>query len=244
MGLAVRRVRCIGIAVADGDVGNAGRRVRRGGPRWCRAVAIVGVNGTRESKREPLAAASRTTGPGVRCPRQDAESAYRELKPAQTPWSPEAIAAAASVDWQTTFMERNATGDVRVWAKSQGLPVGDRGRLPAAVIEAYQATFRVDPATPARGMARTPATRPKRPAAPAAQPTPVPVKQAKPAKRASRHTPAPTRRSVVPAEQPSLADLVRRVAALEAQLVALTKRLDATVAATKPSRGFSLPRLR
>lgn len=229
--------------MAAGDVGNAVRRVRRGGNQWCRAVGIVGATARvrASEKRWPERVGQLGPACGVR---DRIPGLHIELKPAQTPWSPEAIAAAASADWQTAFMERNATGDVRVWAKSQGLPVGDRGRLPAAVIEAYQATFRADPATPVRGMARTPATRPKKPAAPTAQATPAPVKQAKPAKRASRRTPAPTRRSVVPAEQPSLADLVRRIAALEAQLVALTKRLDAPVAATKPSRGFSLPRLR
>jgi hypothetical protein len=37
---------------------------------------------------------------------------------------------------------RQRTGDIRAWAKSQGITVSDRGRIPASVIEQYQATAR------------------------------------------------------------------------------------------------------
>jgi hypothetical protein len=35
---------------------------------------------------------------------------------------------------------RERSGDIRAWAKKQGLAVSDRGRIPASVIEQYQAT--------------------------------------------------------------------------------------------------------
>ena len=56
--------------------------------------------------------------------------------------------------WHNGIMELNASGDVRVRAKSQGFQVGDRGRLSAAVVEAYQAAVAVDAATPVRRPAR------------------------------------------------------------------------------------------
>ena len=35
--------------------------------------------------------------------------------------------------------DRERSGDIRVWAKNQGIAVSDRGRIPASVIEKYQA---------------------------------------------------------------------------------------------------------
>ena len=37
---------------------------------------------------------------------------------------------------------RERSGDIRAWARSQGIEVSDRGRIPASVIEQYQATAR------------------------------------------------------------------------------------------------------
>jgi hypothetical protein len=34
------------------------------------------------------------------------------------------------------------SGDIRAWAKAQGIPVSARGRIPASVVEQYQATRR------------------------------------------------------------------------------------------------------
>ena len=34
---------------------------------------------------------------------------------------------------------RERSGDIRTWAKTQGIAVSDRGRIPASVIEQYQA---------------------------------------------------------------------------------------------------------
>jgi hypothetical protein len=36
--------------------------------------------------------------------------------------------------------QRNDTAAIRAWARDQGHPVSDRGRIPAAVLQAYQAT--------------------------------------------------------------------------------------------------------
>jgi len=35
---------------------------------------------------------------------------------------------------------RQRSGDIRAWAKSQGITVSERGRMPASVVEQYQAT--------------------------------------------------------------------------------------------------------
>ena len=34
---------------------------------------------------------------------------------------------------------RERSGDIRAWAKGQGIPVSERGRIPASVVEQYQA---------------------------------------------------------------------------------------------------------
>jgi nucleoid-associated protein Lsr2 len=34
---------------------------------------------------------------------------------------------------------RERSGDIRAWAKEQGIEVSDRGRIPASVVEQYQA---------------------------------------------------------------------------------------------------------
>ncbi|MDX6255156.1 MAG: hypothetical protein QOJ11_1490 [Frankiales bacterium] len=35
--------------------------------------------------------------------------------------------------------DRQRAGDIRAWAKAQGLNVNERGRIPAAIVEQYQA---------------------------------------------------------------------------------------------------------
>ena len=34
---------------------------------------------------------------------------------------------------------RRRSGDIRAWAKDQGIPVSERGRIPASVVEQYEA---------------------------------------------------------------------------------------------------------
>jgi LDH2 family malate/lactate/ureidoglycolate dehydrogenase len=41
-----------------------------------------------------------------------------------------------------TSSQRERSGDIRAWAKTQGIPVSDRGRIPAGVVEQYQAAAR------------------------------------------------------------------------------------------------------
>jgi hypothetical protein len=36
---------------------------------------------------------------------------------------------------------RERSGDIRAWAKDQGIPVSERGRIPASVVEQYQAAM-------------------------------------------------------------------------------------------------------
>jgi hypothetical protein len=38
-----------------------------------------------------------------------------------------------------TSASRQRSGDIRAWAKDQGLAVSERGRIPASVVEQYQA---------------------------------------------------------------------------------------------------------
>ena len=135
-------------------------------------------------------------------------------------------------------------GDVRVWAKNQGFQVGDRGRLPAAVIEAYQAAVGADAATPVRRPARKPPASARKGSAVAVDVTSASVRLPEPARRAARDAPDRPMRPASSAKQPSLASVVDRVAQLEAKVAALTERLDAVATEAKPSRGFSLPRLR
>jgi hypothetical protein len=41
-----------------------------------------------------------------------------------------------------TSSSRQRSGDIRAWAKEQGIAVSDRGRIPASVVEQYQAAAR------------------------------------------------------------------------------------------------------
>jgi Lsr2 len=38
-----------------------------------------------------------------------------------------------------TASSRERSGDIRAWAKDQGIPVSERGRIPASVVQQYQA---------------------------------------------------------------------------------------------------------
>jgi hypothetical protein len=41
-----------------------------------------------------------------------------------------------------TTSSRQRSGDIRAWAKEHGIAVSDRGRIPASVVEQYDATTR------------------------------------------------------------------------------------------------------
>jgi hypothetical protein len=38
-----------------------------------------------------------------------------------------------------TSSSRQRSGDIRAWAKARALPVSDRGRIPASIVEQYEA---------------------------------------------------------------------------------------------------------
>ena len=41
-----------------------------------------------------------------------------------------------------TSSSRQRSGGIRAWAKGKGIPVSDRGRIPASVVEQYEAVTR------------------------------------------------------------------------------------------------------
>jgi hypothetical protein len=41
-----------------------------------------------------------------------------------------------------TSAARERSGDIRAWAKANGIPVSDRGRIPASIAEQYEAATR------------------------------------------------------------------------------------------------------
>jgi hypothetical protein len=41
-----------------------------------------------------------------------------------------------------TQSNRRRSGDIRTWAKEQGIAVSDRGRIPASIVEQYEAATR------------------------------------------------------------------------------------------------------
>src|ERR1700722_6905075 len=47
-----------------------------------------------------------------------------------------------------TASSRQRSGDIRAWAKATGLAVSDRGRIPASVVDQYEATTRRPLCTP------------------------------------------------------------------------------------------------
>jgi hypothetical protein len=40
-----------------------------------------------------------------------------------------------------TASSRERSGDIRAWAKDQGIPVSERGRIPASIVEQYEAAM-------------------------------------------------------------------------------------------------------
>jgi hypothetical protein len=54
-----------------------------------------------------------------------------------------------------TAASRQRSGDIRAWAKDQGIAVSERGRIPASVVEQYQAAARNAGPSSGRRPART-----------------------------------------------------------------------------------------
>ncbi|MDX6212451.1 MAG: hypothetical protein QOF82_1538 [Frankiales bacterium] len=50
-----------------------------------------------------------------------------------------AVAPSRAVARPAAGSDRQRAGDIRAWAKAQGLNVNERGRIPATIVEQYQA---------------------------------------------------------------------------------------------------------
>ena len=98
---------------------------------------------------------------------------------------------------------------VRAWAREQGMQVGDRGRLPAAVLEGYLAAHPARPARARRAPAPVLPVQVERDVVPDTVPEPVPVVAA------SADDTASALRAEVNRLRASQDDLLRRVIALE-----------------------------
>ena len=132
------------------------------------------------------------------------------------------------------MMSTPSTSQVRSWAQSKGMDVGDRGRLSAELHEAYRqanggkATAVAAPAKKAAAK-KAPATKP------AAKKAPAPRRaQSSPPKTVGRPLTAKAPAKAAPARD---SDLAARVARVESDLAALTSRLDGlTPKAAKPAK--------
>ncbi|MCU1595488.1 MAG: Lsr2 [Frankiales bacterium] len=135
------------------------------------------------------------------------------------------------------------TSDIRAWAKDQGMPVSERGRLPKDIVAAYEKTHRRGQAGKKEASTKTNATKPppnkgavgKSPTAKIA-----PASQLRPVSASERAKTV----TQMPVSAPVDGALERRVAELEEQVLSLTQRLDAAVVALtkRGGRTFSLPR--
>lgn len=140
------------------------------------------------------------------------------------------------------------SSDVRAWAKANGIKVSDRGRLSTEALEAYQAANGTTAGAKRAGRAAeaTSGSRAPRPGNKSAAASTPNVSRA-----ASRGEAAPAPAPAAPVGEPlptapsngDLAEVVRRIGELEAQVASLTERLDAAVSAlTKRGRQFRLSR--
>ena len=159
-------------------------------------------------------------------------------------------------------MPSPSTADIRTWAQQNGPPVGDRGRLPAEILAAYDKAQRksapsVRPTSKAKPSARpaSKATRPGRPASKSTPPAakiapivvttfdaPVPAKAptaapvlAKAPTAAPVVAKTPTAAPVV-AKAPETDRLAARLVDVELRLSELTRRLTAIEASASPRR--------
>ncbi len=105
--------------------------------------------------------------------------------------------------------------DVRAWAREQGLPVGDRGRLPAKLVEQYDAAHPRGTAKAAKAKAK--ATAPST----AARPAKKPAAASDAVRPAARQRPAPAAPVQKPVEAvaPSAAPIASDKASQDLDLV-------------------------
>jgi hypothetical protein len=141
-------------------------------------------------------------------------------------------------------MAAATTSEIRAWAQANGYDVGDRGRLPVEVTEAYRkGKGKAAPVKAAAAKSAAPASK----AAPAA--TAMPAKKATPVRKPSvikvvtdtdtapdEAPPVPVAPAVKGAATPTVS-LEDRVATLEQQVAFLKDKAD-KLAAAPAKRGF------
>ncbi len=130
------------------------------------------------------------------------------------------------VGWQTGAMASETTSKARAWAKQTGVKVSDRGRLPASLLDAYQAANTTKPSPAKRPATTKPTTAPpskKRPSAPGRNKTAVATKTQSNAS--------------LTADQELLGDqqsVLRRLSSLEGQVAELMGKLETAARALHP----------
>jgi len=148
--------------------------------------------------------------------------AFRRPAPQRLP-----IPSGEPVAWQTVAMASETTSKARAWAKQTGVKVSDRGRLPASLLDAYQAANTTKPAPPAKRPATTtPTTAPpskKRPSAPGRNKTAVATKVQGNASLTADQELFDDQQSVL-----------RRLSSLEGQVAELLGKLETAARALHP----------
>jgi len=125
-------------------------------------------------------------------------------------------------------MASETTSKARAWAKQTGLKVSDRGRLPASLLDAYQATNLTEAVAPVKRPATTKSLTAspskKRPSSPGR-------KKAAVADEGQGNTP-PTAGQELFGDQQSV---LRRLTSLEGQVADLLGKLETAARALDPS---------
>jgi len=125
-------------------------------------------------------------------------------------------------------MASETTSKVRAWAKQTGLKVSDRGRLPASLLDAYQAANTTQAAPPAKrpGTAKSSTAAPskKRPSASGR-------KQAAVATETQDDAPLTADQELFGDQQ----SVLRRLTSLEGQVAELLGQLETAARALDPS---------
>jgi nucleoid-associated protein Lsr2 len=62
-----------------------------------------------------------------------------QLPAVKAVWLPDAPAARLA---RAHLIPRERSGDIRAWANGQGIPVSERGRIPAGIVEQHEAAAR------------------------------------------------------------------------------------------------------
>ncbi len=126
-------------------------------------------------------------------------------------------------------MASETVSKARAWAKQTGLQVSDRGRLPASLLDAYQAANTTEEAPPAKRPATTkrsstasPAK--KRPSAPGRRKVAVATKD-------EGNAPLPASHEMFGDQQ----SILRRLTSLEGQVAELLGKLETAARALDPS---------